>query len=75
MRYDIDLSKISIDDYKKILESTHLIPSWKILKENINHLTIIKKEGIHNLHELQQILKKKISLLNFQNKVGCQNSI
>ncbi len=68
MGYDIDLSKISIDDYKKILETTHLIPSWKMLKENIDHLDTIKKQGINHLEELQQRLKKKDRLLEFANQ-------
>ncbi|WP_024771133.1 DUF4332 domain-containing protein [Aquimarina macrocephali] len=70
MGYDIDLSKISIDDYKKILESTHLIPSWKVLKENIDYLNTIKKHGICNLKELQQRLKKKDQLLEFSKQSG-----
>lgn len=43
MRYYIDLERISIDQYKEILKSADLIPSWMILKENIDkNLDIIK---------------------------------
>ncbi len=70
MGYDIDLSKISIEDYKDIIESSHLIPSWKALKEHIDHLGIIKKQGIHNLQELQKILKRKDRLVEFSKQSG-----
>ncbi len=70
MGYDIDLSKISIEDYKDIIESSHLIPSWKMLKENIDYLETIKKQGIHNLLELQKILKRKDRLLEFSEQSG-----
>ncbi len=47
MGYDMDLEKISIDDYGSILKGTHLIPSWKVLKENLEtNLETIKKLGI-----------------------------
>ncbi|WP_074410177.1 DUF4332 domain-containing protein [Aquimarina megaterium] len=70
MGYDIDLYKISIDGYKKILQTTHLIPNWKVLKENIDYLNTIKKHGICNLKELQQRLKKKDHLLDFSRQSG-----
>ena len=44
MGYYIDLKSISIDTYKEILQTTELIPSWKVLKENIDkNLDVIKK--------------------------------
>ncbi|MEW7289963.1 DUF4332 domain-containing protein [Aquimarina sp. 2304DJ70-9] len=70
MGYDIDVSKISIEEYKDIIESSHLIPSWTMLKENIEHLGTIKKQGIHNLQELQKILKRKDQLLEFSKHSG-----
>ncbi len=70
MGYDIDVSKISIEEYKDIIESSHLIPSWAMLKENIEHLDTIKKQGIHNLLELQKILKRKDQLLEFSIQSG-----
>ncbi|GAA4272803.1 DUF4332 domain-containing protein [Aquimarina gracilis] len=71
MGYYIDLEKVSIDDYKDILKSTHLIPSWKILKENIDsNLETIKKQGITNLQILQNLLKDKSKLKEFSKLSG-----
>ncbi len=71
MGYDIDLEKISINDYKDIVLSMHLIPSWKVLKENLEiNLEIIKKQGIQNLKELQKILKRKDRLQEFSKQSG-----
>jgi len=36
MGYYIDLKGISIDKYKVILKTTELIPSWKVLEEDID---------------------------------------
>ncbi len=71
MGYDMDLEKISIDDYGSILKGTHLIPSWKVLKENLEtNLETIKKLGIHNLQELQKTLKHKDRLQQFSQQSG-----
>ncbi len=71
MGYYMDLGKISIDDYGDILKSTHLIPSWKILKENTDsNLEIIKKQGINNLLVLQKVLKRKDQLQEFSKQSG-----
>jgi hypothetical protein len=48
MGYHIDLKKISIEEFKEILRTADLIPSWMVLKENINiNLTIIKKQRLY----------------------------
>lgn len=71
MGYYIDLKQICIDDYKQILKSANLIPSWMVLKENIEeNLEIIKKEGIQNLAELKQALKSKDKLQEFSEHSG-----
>ncbi len=38
MGYYIDLKSISIDNYKEILKTTELIPSWKVLEDDIDKL-------------------------------------
>ena len=71
MAYYIDLEKISIDQYKGILESADLIPSWMILKENIdNNLNIIKTHNIQNLHELHKKIKNKSKIKEFARQSG-----
>ena len=60
MGYYIDLESISIDQYKKRLESGYLPPSRMILKEKIDErLDYFKCIGINNVKELIWILKKK----------------
>jgi hypothetical protein len=60
MGYYIDLTIISIDNYKTKLQSSDLLPSRMILKENIEkRFEYFKSIGIKSVQELQQALKKK----------------
>jgi len=60
MGYYINLEKISLDDYKKKLETAYLPPSRLILREKLNErFGCLKSAGIHNVKELIRILKKK----------------
>ena len=71
MGYYIDLESISIDKYKEILKTANLLPSWMILKENINeNLDIIKKHNIKNVAELQETLKNKSKVQEFSKQSG-----
>lgn len=71
MGYYIDLLTVSIDDYRERLRNTDLLPSQKILHENMdNHFDTLKKCGITNLFELQKVLKTKKNLGEFCGKSG-----
>lgn len=71
MGYYVDLKSISIDEYKNILKSTELIPSWKILEKNIDgKLDAIKSQNIKNLDELLTALKSKDKIKMFSEKSG-----
>ena len=71
MGYYIDLQSISIDNYKGTLKTATMIPSWKILKKNIDkNLDLIKEQGIHNLGELQKALKNKGAVHEFSKQSG-----
>lgn len=71
MGYYIDLQRISIDKYKEILKTTELIPSWKVLEEDIDkNLDIIKKHNIKNLDELLIALKDKSKIQKFSTQSG-----
>ena len=71
MGYYIDLKRISIDQFKEILESADLIPSWMILKENIDkNLDIIKTHNIQNLDELHKKIKNKSKVQEFALQSG-----
>jgi hypothetical protein len=71
MGYYIDLSSISIDDYKAKLKVSDMLPSRMILKEKLNdRFNYFKSIGISNIKELQQVLKKKDKLAELS-KVKC----
>ncbi len=66
--YYLNLEKLTIDNFKEWLETTDLIPSWKILLEYIDFLQTIKKLGITNLMQLKETLKTKAKLQEFSVK-------
>lgn len=60
MGYYIDLEKISIDNYKKKIESSYLPPSRMILKDRLEErFGYFKNMGITNVQGLIHLLKKK----------------
>lgn len=71
MSYYIDLSKISIEEYKTVLRDSYLLPSWKILENNIEeNMDIISSNGIENLEQLKTCLKNKKKTVEFSEKSG-----
>ncbi|WP_319560117.1 DUF4332 domain-containing protein [Marispirochaeta sp.] len=71
MGYYVDLKSISIDKYKDILKSTELIPSWKVLEENIDdNLDVIKSHNLKNLDELFTALKSKDNIKMLSEESG-----
>ena len=72
MGYYIDLKTISIDKYKHMLKTSQLIPSWKILEENMDeNFELLKKNNINNLEQLVNTLKDKDKIYKFsqENKI------
>ena len=70
MGYYIDLSKISIDDYRLKLESAYLPPSRMILKEKTEErFDCFKKIGIQTVNDLLLTLRKKEKLSELS---GCE---
>lgn len=64
MGYYIDLKSITLDEYKKKLNSSIIIPSRMVLKDNIDErFNEFKKLGIKNIYELQLMLKNKVKLI------------
>lgn len=71
MSYYIDLKEISIDQYKEILRSADLLPSWMPLRENIDeNLNALKRQGIHNINELLDNIKNKTKIEEFARASG-----
>ena len=71
MAYYIDLKTITLDKYKEVLKTADLIPSWKILEEDIDkNLDVIKKYNIENLDELLIAFKDKDKIQEFSIQSG-----
>lgn len=69
MGYYIDFSKITLEEFQRMLESTYLLPSQQIIAEDINErFQILKSHGINNMQQLQQALKNKNDVNGFSKK-------
>jgi hypothetical protein len=71
MGYYIDLERISIDDYKTMLKTADLIPSWRVVQDHIDeHLDMVKQHNIHTVAELKQALKTTGHVRTFSQQSG-----
>lgn len=69
--YYIDLKSISLSDYEKDLENAELIPSRRIIQEDLkNRFSTLKKHGINNLNDILVILKNPDKIKNFSKKTS-----
>lgn len=60
MPYNLALNEITLQQYKTILQNKTLIPSRKMLKENLDEkITILENLGYENLEQLLKDLKNK----------------
>lgn len=58
--YSINLVKISIDEFERTLLTMHILPSQKIILNNLSsNILKFKNKGFSNLQEVQNLLKKK----------------
>ena len=58
--YSIDLAKITLDEFEKILCAVQLLPSQKLILDNLHgNMQKLKAKGVAHLQELQSLLKKK----------------
>jgi hypothetical protein len=65
-QYHVDLAQFSLEKFKQTLETGELLPSHKILKEDITaRFAILKANGITNLQELLEILSAKQKIERF----------
>ena len=66
MGYYIDLSKISLEQFREKLANGELLPSQQILKDDLDErFQKIKDQKINNMNELKQALKTKAQLNKF----------
>jgi hypothetical protein len=58
--YSTNLVEISLDEFREILLAAQLLPTQKVILNNLpNNIQKFKNEGLKNLQELQGFLKKK----------------
>ena len=58
--YSVDLSKISLDEFKSILLSFYLLPSQRMILVNLEeNIETLKGSGLSNLADLRALLGKK----------------
>lgn len=63
MAYYVDLSRISLDDFKQRLQTTNLIPSVQILLDEIDaRFALLQRQGIATLADVQLALKSKANV-------------
>jgi len=71
MGYFVDLTSISLAKYKRRLKKADLLPSRRILKENIEkNFKGIKAEGIKTVEDLFESLKTRKKLQDFARQSG-----
>lgn len=75
MGYNLDLSALSLLEYKELLKSRNLLPGRRLLWENIDrNFDIIAKQGVNNLAQLKKQLNKPEKVLNFSTVTGISES-
>lgn len=71
MGYYINLENISIDEYKEILKVADLLPSRKVLKNDIDEkFDALKEQQIENVEELRRALSNKSKLQDISKQSG-----
>ena len=69
--YYIDLHDFSLASMKGIILNIRLLPSQQILREYIEErFACLESNGIKNLQQLQEALKKKSDVESFAQKTG-----
>ena len=75
MKYDLDLSKMTIEEYKIFLKNQYLIPSRQILHENIDeNFQVFKNCGFKSILDLKQAISTtaKIDKLAKETKISTE---
>jgi hypothetical protein len=69
--YYIDLKSISLSDYEEELRNTELLPSRKIIKDDIEkRFNILRQNGVNNLNDILICLKSPDKLKAFARMSG-----
>ena len=69
--YHLDLNAFSIEKLKDLLKTIRLLPSQRMLREDIDErFACLKQHGIENLQQLQKVLKTKSAVQSFAKVSG-----
>ncbi len=70
-QYYLDSKKYSLTKFKKSLAARELIPSRRILKNDLDqNFDVLRSAGIRNLYELLAVLNSKSKTISFSEKTG-----
>ncbi len=71
MQYNLDLSVLSLEEYKKILKRQNLLPGRRILWQNIDqNFEIIGNQNVFNIADLKKLLSSQQKLTSFATVTG-----
>jgi predicted flap endonuclease-1-like 5' DNA nuclease len=69
--YHLNLREISLDQYEQTLKATELIPSRRILKDNIErNFAALQERGISNLAEFLSTVKNTAKIAELADQTG-----
>lgn len=58
--YSVDLTKFSLEEFEKILLTSRLLPSQRLILEDLSlNMQKLKNKGLKNLQNVHDLLKKK----------------
>jgi len=71
MKYNLDLDRITLEDYKEILKKQNLLPGRVCLLENIDqHFALLKKKNLLTVSQLKQALSSAQKIVAFASASG-----
>lgn len=71
MKYNLDIECISVQNYKEILKKQKLLPSRRILLQNIDeNFALFESKGIENLSQLRKTLSSPQKIASFGAESG-----
>lgn len=71
MSYHIDLTAITLEDYREKLRTADLLPSRMILKDDIDRIfAVFQSLGLSNVEDLRKALNGKKKLQDFASESG-----
>ena len=67
--FELELKKVSLQEFKEIIKNNELLPGRRMLQDNIDaYFDILAAAGIENLQQLNEALKNKMKMESFAGK-------